>query len=230
VPYLAISGSKAAFEGKANMGASVRFFCDHALDWATIDVSVMSKARSSGQFVVPGEKLGVIEEFVPNAGTYVEDGTIHAKNVGYVLMDLANKKVSVYPVSRNVNVPSVGSVAVGDVVGVQSSMATVRIRKVGRNFTSGFFSGLIHVSDVSFTYTENMFNAFRVGDLVRAKVISDKNKTYHLSTKEDNLGVIYAFCSQCGSLLSSKGRRIECGACGNVERRKIALDYGTSVL
>ncbi len=212
------------------MGASVRFFCDHALDWAAIDVSVMSKAGSSGKFVVPGEKLGVIEEFIPDSGTYVEDGTIHAGNVGHVLMDMTNKKVSVYPAARNINVPRIGSIAIGDAVSVQSSMATLRIRKIGKDFISGFFSGLIHVSDVSFAYTENMFNAFRVSDLVRAKVISDKNKTYHLSTKEDNLGVIYAFCSQCGNLLSSKGRGLECGACGNVERRKVASDYGTSVL
>ena len=30
---------------------------------------------SSGQFVIPGEKLGVIEEFIPDVGTYVENGT-----------------------------------------------------------------------------------------------------------------------------------------------------------
>jgi exosome complex component CSL4 len=190
----------------------------------------MSKTKKSGQFVVPGEKLSVIEEFIPNSGTYVADGAIYSNNVGYVLMDLANKKVSVYPTAHNLNVPKVGITVVGNVMSVQSSTAVMRMNIVGGKFLSGFFSGIIHVSDVSFRYTENMFDAFKVGDFVRAKVISDKNKTYHLSTKEENLGVIYALCSQCGSFLSSKGRELECGACGNVEERKIASDYGTGTL
>lgn len=201
-----------------------------ASGWAETDVSFMSKDRRSGQFVVPGEKLGVIEEFIPDSGTYVDDGAIHSKSVGYVLMDLASKKVSVYPAARNLNVPTIGSTVVGNAINVHSSLAVIRMKKVGKKFISGFFSGMVHVSDVSFRYTENIFDAMKVGDIVRAKVISDRNKTYHLSTKEENLGVVYAFCSRCGSLLSSKGRELECGTCGNIERRKTASDYGTGTL
>ncbi|MCW4020017.1 MAG: RNA-binding protein, partial [Candidatus Bathyarchaeota archaeon] len=79
----------------------------------------MSGSRRSGQFVVPGQKLGVIEEFIPDSGTYVEDGIIHSENVGYILMDFANKKVSVYPAARNLNMPKVGSIVVGNVRSVQ---------------------------------------------------------------------------------------------------------------
>jgi len=190
----------------------------------------MSETRTSGQFVVPGEKLGVIEEFIPDSGTYVEGGIIHSNNAGYILMDFANKKVSVYPATHNLNVPKVGAIVVGDTMNVQSSMATIRMMKVGKKFISGSFTGIVHVSDVSFTYTENMFDAFKVGDLVRAKVISDKNKTFHLSTKGENLGVIYAFCSQCGNLLSFKDKGLKCEACGNVEKRKLTSDYGTEIL
>ncbi len=190
----------------------------------------MSKNRGSGQFVVPGDKLGVIEEFIPDSGTYVEDGAIRSENVGYILMDFANKKVSVYPTARNLNVPRVGSVVVGNSTSVQSSVAVIRMSKVGRKFISGHFTGMIHISDVSFTYTESMFDAFKVGDLVRAKVISDKNRTFHLSTKGENLGVIYAFCSQCGGLLVRKDRGLACQTCGYFERRKTASDYGTGTL
>ncbi len=193
-------------------------------------MSFMSGTRTSGRFVVPGEKLGVIEEFIPDAGTYVADGVILSKSVGYILMDHANKKVSVYPAARNPNVPNVGAIVVGSAMSVQSSLVVVRLTKVRRRFISGFFSGVIHISDVSFEYTENMFDAFKVGDLVRAKVVSEANRTYHLSTKGDDLGVIYAYCSQCGGFLSLKDKELECGSCGRVEGRKIALDYGTGNL
>jgi exosome complex component CSL4 len=191
---------------------------------------VMSTNRQSGQFVVPGQKLGVIEEFIADAGTYVEEGVIHSKSVGYVLMDQVNKKISVYTTARNYNIPKVGALIIGEITGVQSSMANIRIIKVGNRFISSNFSGIIHISDVSFKYTENIFDAFKVGDLVRAKVISDKNQTFHLSTKEDNLGVILANCSYCGGILSLKRNELRCEECGHIEGRKVALDYEKGTL
>jgi exosome complex component CSL4 len=192
--------------------------------------SVMSTNRQSGQFVVPGQKLGVIEEFIADSGTYVEEGVIHSKSVGYVLMDLDNKKVSVYAAARNYNVPKVGATIIGDVTGVQSSMVNIQLLKVGNKFVSSRFSGLIHVSDVSFKYTENIFDAFKTGDLVRAKVISDKNQVFHLSTKGENLGVLLAYCSHCGAILSLERNEMRCGECGHVENRKVASDYGKGTL
>jgi len=189
----------------------------------------MSGIRSSGQFVVPGQRLGVIEEFIPDSGTYVKDGCIYSASVGYVLIDFVNKKVSVYPAVRNMNVPKISSIVIGWVTNVQSSHATIRIIKVGRKFLSGHFTGIIHISDVSHRYLDNMYDAFRVGDLVRAKVISDKNQTYHLTTKDENLGVLYAFCSQCGGVLV-KRRKLRCSACGNIEKRKTTSDFGKGVL
>ena len=194
-----------------------------------LDGLLMSRVKSSGQFVVPGQRLGVIEEFMPDSGTYVKDGYIYSSSVGYVLIDFVNKKVSVYPVARNTNVPRIGSIIIGWVTGVQNSSATVQIIKVGRKFLPGHFTGIIHISDVSHRYLDNMYDAFRIGDLIRAKVISDKNKTFHLATKDENLGVLYAFCSQCGGILI-KRRSLRCAVCGTIEKRKIASDFGKGVL
>ena len=58
--------------------------------------------RRSGKFVIPGEKLGVIEEFMPGPGTYVHNGTIYSKITGRTLVDVLNKKISVYPVVHTV--------------------------------------------------------------------------------------------------------------------------------
>jgi exosome complex component CSL4 len=201
-----------------------------ALNHGTKDVSIMNKDRQSGQFVVPGQKLGVIEEFIPDSGTYVEEGVIHSKSVGFILIDLANKKVSVYPAALNLNIPKIGNIVIGDATSVQSSQAVILISKVGAKNVSGRFSGMIHISDVSFRYTENIFDAFKVGDLVRAKVISDKNNICHLSTKDDSLGVLYAYCSFCGGVLALNQKTLRCQECGHIERRKVALDYGLGTL
>jgi len=190
----------------------------------------MQEIKRSGQFVSPGDRLGVIEEFVPSSGTYVREGVIFAKVTGRVLVDLVNKNVSVYPLARNISVPRVGNVVTGNAVNVQDSMVVLRIFKIGAKVLSGFFSGVLHVSDASFVYVDSMFDICRLGDLLRAKMISDKNGTYHLSTKGEDLGVIYAFCSRCGSLLTRKKTKMVCNDCGNVEKRKTASDYGEGLL
>lgn len=193
----------------------------------------MSEAKKSGRFVVPGDKIGVIEEFIPDYGTYVENGVIYSNNVGYLLVNSVDKKVSVYPLTRGTCVPKTGSVVVGHVVNVQSAMAFIRIIKVGKKFLSGFFTGVLHVSDVDVKYTKDISDAIKLGDLVRAKVISEANRTFHLTTKGDNLGVILALCSKCGEALRLKTKRskkLYCDKCGNNESRKIASDYGSGNL
>jgi exosome complex component CSL4 len=186
-----------------------------------------TQARSkSGQIVVPGDRLGVIEEFTPGPGTYEQEGTIYAAATGQALMDLLNKQVSVYPKAHVANVPHVGSTVIGQVAEVQSKQATIRIFQVGDRLLTGFFSGLLHIGDVSQRYVESMYEVCKAGDIVRAAVVSEKNRVIHLTTNDKDLGVIYAFCSHCGHSLAQKRFIMRCPECGNSERRKTSADYG----
>jgi len=189
-----------------------------------------SSQRKSGKFVLPGERLGVIEEFIPDVGTYVVDGIIYSRVIGRALLDLMNKRVSVYPLVHGAAVPKVGSIILGQVSNVQSQDASLRIFKIGEKQLSGVFTGILHISDVQMRYVESMFDVCKPGDIMRAEMISQKNRVYHLSTKDKNLGVIYAFCSQCGYMLEVKRQVMHCPRCGRTEKRKIALDYGKGMV
>ena len=189
-----------------------------------------SSERKSSQFVLPGERLGVIEEFIPDTGTYVKEGVIYSKVIGRALIDLLNKRVSVYPLIRGVKVPKVGSTVLGQVSNVQTENASVRIFKIDDESLSGLFTGVLHISDVQLRYVESMFNVCKPGDIIRTNIISEKNRVYHLSTKDKDLGVVYAFCSQCGYTLELKRHVMRCPRCGKIEKRKIALDYGKGIL
>jgi exosome complex component CSL4 len=193
-------------------------------------MSLQSSGRKSGRFVLPGERLGVIEEFIPDAGTYVRDGIIHSRVVGRALLDLLNKRVSVYPLVHGAKVPKNGSIVLGQVSNVQTQNATMRIFQIDKKQLSGFFTGILHISDVRLRYVESMFNVCKPGDILRAKVISEKNRTYHLSTKDKNLGVVHAFCSRCGYMLELKRQEMRCPRCGKIEKRKAALDYGEGAM
>jgi exosome complex component CSL4 len=186
--------------------------------------------RKKSQFVLPGERLGVIEEFAPDAGTYVKDGVIHAGAIGQVSFDIVNKRVSVYPLVHEASVPKVGSTVLGQVTGVQAENANVRIFKLSDKSLSGVFTGVLHISDVQPSYVDSMFDVCKPNDIIRAEVISEKNQAYHLSTRDKNLGAVYAFCSYCGHALELKRQGMHCPRCGKIEKRKIALDYGKGML
>jgi len=190
----------------------------------------MLEEKRSGRLVMPGDKIGVIEEFIPGYGTYVVDGIIYASNVGYLSIDPKSRVASIQPASQRAHSPRVGNTVIGHVLGVQTSMALIRIIKVERSFLSGFFTGLLHVSDVDVKFTKDILDALKPGDIIRAKVISEVNRSYYLSTKGQNLGVILALCSKCGGTLRVKSKRDKklcCEVCGNLETRKIASDYGS---
>jgi len=186
--------------------------------------------QKSGHLVLPGERLGVIEEFIPDSGTFVKDGVIYSKIVGRALIDLLNKRVSVYPVVEGAVVPKVSTVIIGQIGNAQSDNVLVKIFRIGSKKISGEFSGILHISDVSDRYVDSMNDVCKPGDIVKAKVISAKNRIYHLSTNEKNLGIMYAFCSKCGNLLEQQRYELHCPKCGNKEHRKITPDYGKEPL
>jgi exosome complex component CSL4 len=189
-----------------------------------------TQRRESGQFIVPGGLLGVIEEFIPGKGTYVENGRIFAQISGRTLLDHQNRTVSVYPLVRIAKVPRVGNIVIGQVRRLLSKTAIVRIFNIGGEPLTGVFSGLLYISDVSTAYFNSINDACKPGDIIRAKVISVKNQITHLSTTDKDLGVLYTFCSRCGHMLDRKRYTMSCPRCRNVEKRRIAPDYGNIVL
>ncbi len=189
-------------------------------------MSLKSPEQKTGHLVVPGERLGVIEEFIPDSGTYVKDSVIYSKIVGRALIDLLNKRVSVYPLVTGELVPKVSSIVVGQIGNAQSDNVLVRIFKIENKRLSGEFGGILHVSDVSDRYIDSISDVCKPGDIIRAKVVSGKNRIFHLSTNDKNLGIVYAFCSRCGNLLEPQRYELHCPKCGNTENRKIAPDYG----
>jgi exosome complex component CSL4 len=193
-------------------------------------MSLKQPEQKSGHIVLPGERLGVIEEFIPDSGTYVKDSVIYSKIVGHALMDLLNKRVSVYPLVNDAVTPKVGTIVLGQVGNAQSDNALIKIFKISNKKISGFFGGILHISDVSDRYITSMNDVCKSGDIIRAKIISEKNQIYHLATHDRTLGVLYAFCSRCSTITNLDHYELRCPKCGNIENRKTAINYGVEPL
>ncbi len=183
-----------------------------------------------GRFVLPGELVGTTEEFRSGDGTTVSAGDIYSTATGHVIIDRKARIVSVRPNTLTPNILKVGDVVYGKITDVRESGAMVEIAgiegKEGREIVN-VRSGDIHVSNVRDSYVKRLSDEFRPSDLVRARVVDAER--IRLTTSEDSLGVVKAYCSNCRGELVLEGKKLKCPICNMTETRKISTEYGKGI-
>lgn len=184
-----------------------------------------------GKVVLPGDKIATTEELIAGDGTYEENGNIYAMVVGIFHVDRKNMIATIEPLASKPLVLKEGETAIGEVKQVGQNMVIVKIIRIaGENRQiAGEKDAAIHISNVSEEYITNLGRKFRIGDIVRAKIIKVE-PAIQLSTKGRGCGVIKAFCMNCRNPLIRKNNFLECPVCGRIEERKIADDYGMGEL
>lgn len=176
--------------------------------------------------VFVGDYLGTIEEYVPGLGTYVEEGRIYASNNGVKMVDNEKRTVSVG--GGQPEEIHEGQIVFGEVLKSGKNMVIVivsRIKGVNRLVD---VKTSIYVSNISKGYIENVDDAFGVGDIVKGKVLKIDQNLIDLTTKDDDLGVVKAFCKQCRHPLVKSAKaegKLECPSCSHIESRKISTEY-----
>jgi len=86
---------------------------------------------------------------------------------------------------------------------------------------SGRLTGVITPEHISDSRIDDIYSFLRPGDIIVARVMSTISP-YLLSLKSPQLGVLYAFCSRCGSLMTPEADGFRCPRCGNFEKRKVS--------
>lgn len=183
--------------------------------------------KLDGQFVVPGEKLGVVEEFEAGRGTVEVDGVVYSSQTGIAALDTNRHMVSVKTAAGPPVVPEEGSTIIGVVEKIQEKMAIVNIIVVNGHKVELPFTGMLHISNSSPRFERVMGEVCKPNDIVRAKVIDTSQRIPKLTTVGRELGVIKAYCSRCGGELVLSGRILRCSLCRNVERRRLAEDFNS---
>jgi len=189
----------------------------------------MRKKLETGDFVVPGDVLGVEEEFMPGENAFVEDGVIYSSATGKVQFDQRARRVSVFPTCPLPPIPTKGDTVIGRVSYIRGQFAHVDIvfveGETNREIPAAP-EGAIHISQARKNYVKDLTDQFQIGDVVRAKVINPNREPMILSTVGDEYGVILAKCKNCRSPLALKGRRLYCDVCDRYEIRKVSTMYG----
>lgn len=182
----------------------------------------------NGDFVVPGELLGISEEFIPGEGAYEEDGRIFSSVTGVIELDTKERKIKITPKTSAPLVPKGGDIVLGKVWDVKAQIAMVDILKIkGKERTlPGSTRGGIHISQTRPTYVSDISREFKVGDIIYARIVNTNRSPIQLSTADKELGVIKAFCSSCNLPLALKKKDLMCSDCERKESRKMSSMYG----
>ncbi|MEM2047245.1 MAG: exosome complex RNA-binding protein Csl4 [Candidatus Jordarchaeales archaeon] len=141
------------------------------------------KKGSETIFTIPGEKLGVVEEYVPGQGTYESDGAIFSQVVGYATLDSYNKNISIRQLSKRPTVPREGSTVIGVVTQYQERMASVDLFMIDGKVLHPPYGAILHISNSSRRFERVMNDVCRTGDIVKAKVISVKDEPSYYVTE-----------------------------------------------
>jgi exosome complex component CSL4 len=183
----------------------------------------------SGDIVVPGDQLCVIEELMPSMGTYEKDGIVYAAAPGQVTMDLKERSIRVVDPEGGMKLalPIKGDILMGKATLVFDQRAEVRIARINdKDYHSGLV-GELHISNVTRRYVKSMQDVLKQNDIVRAVALNTHEIPVKLTLVGPELGVIYGECTRCGNALTlTTHNNMFCLRCENRETREVANDYG----
>ncbi|MFW9778501.1 MAG: exosome complex RNA-binding protein Csl4 [Candidatus Heimdallarchaeota archaeon] len=183
---------------------------------------------SSERRVLPGDKIAVIEEFLPDETCYEQDGSIYSSVTGRVVTDPQKHKISVEP-DKQYQTIKPGDIGIGRVEFVKNKMASVEIYRLNERETTPPIKASLYIWEVSRSFVKNMYEVVRPGDWVRCRLVRTDN-VVDVGLVGEGLGVIQAFCNHCGSELEFKRRNtLKCPNCELIQPRITSRQYGRLV-
>lgn len=192
---------------------------------------------------IPGQVLGKLSTHLPGAGTHVNDTDIYASLAGNVITTPPTTKsgkptisISNTTSTYNASLPQVSSIVLGRVLRVQqrqliASILTVDppsslIAPYASNTDDEIqFQAILRKEDVRAFEKDkvNMNEMFRVGDVVKASVISlGDERSYYISTAGNEFGVIIARSEAGNPMVPASWKEMKDTITGKGETRKVA--------
>jgi exosome complex component CSL4 len=173
--------------------------------------------------VVPGQRLASSRDYSCGPGTFERRDWIHASVLGK--KRITAKTLSVIRDNDSPSLPQLDSIITGKVLRVNPRFAAVAIMVVDNHPCQDEFIGLVRVQDIRATEIDKIkvYNCFRPGDIVRARVVSMGDaRSYYLSTAENELGVVYATSEAKYPMVAVSWQEMQCTKTGQRELRKCA--------
>jgi exosome complex component CSL4 len=187
---------------------------------------------------LPGQVLGPSTKYLPGPGTHIHGSQIYASVAGAVTSQATPNAESppLLSISRSATstsssslLPEVSSTVLARVTRLGQRFASLEILVIGSSVCNNAFPAQIRREDIRATEKDKVKieESFRVGDIVRAEVISlGDQSNYYLSTARNELGVVLAWAEEGRRLLQLVSwREVRDPVSGRRESRKVAKPF-----
>ena len=179
--------------------------------------------------VFPGSFLATEEEFMPGSNAFGDDnGNVYSNTIGVSSLDSLRHEASVEKISREVKIVERGCIVLGVVAMVKSSAALIDLKEAelnGERRTVHNKNASIAVFNIQNSFAKSVDEFFRIGDLVRARVLDVTPYGVELETKAPDMGVIKAFGVRSRRPLVLVEGNLRDPFTGETETRKISTEY-----
>jgi len=192
------------------------------------------KKKTSGM-VFPGEYMAEIEEFEAGRNTFILDGTIRSSVLGKKEYDFKRRTIKIDQINSQ-ELPKIGDVVMGFVEMLFGSMISVKLFYVNNRL---YTSGLSAIASARMgnnkgwnrdRYNKKAKSIYRIGDIIRGQITSLMNSSIHLAVDGTDFGLLYSLCLNCGGDTVKINNGIKCIECSTYEEKRVANNYGTSLL
>ena len=180
--------------------------------------------------ILPGEQVASIEEFEAGKNTYIHNGSVRSTALGIKIYDFKRRIVKIDQ-KNSPMLPKIGDILIGYIEMLFGNMFSVRILYINDKKSDAGFSAIASARVGGASSGRDRGDRrgriiFRIGDIVRGRVISLLNSTIHITIDEKEFGVLYALCFNCGGNTVRVNNTVKCIECGLYEERKLTNDYG----
>lgn len=177
------------------------------------------------QLVMPGDKIGVEEEYAASENAFVDDdGTIRSAIIGKVFID--EGKISVVNEKRDVRKFRRGMFVIGTITDDVKSVMFVKLDNVqinGKEYIALKDGKIVAQTRRPPAKPEKQAG---VGDVIIAKILYEDPEIFTLTLNDNESGVVYADCRLCGSEMRADGNSaLVCDNCKSRINRKVSPMY-----
>lgn len=171
----------------------------------------------------PGTHIAAGEELAQGEGTYTENDELYSSVYG---INESTDREATVRAEKKIKTVKAGDEVYGLVLDVMDSKALIIIDPVKKDGVRYAPQDIfvIKVAAVDSNYLKSIKDAFRMGDIIKARVVEFKGEL-ELNTKDNSYGVVKAFCGLCKIGMTLKNGKLFCNLCEHSEPRKVSEEY-----
>jgi len=181
------------------------------------------------EIVYPGSFLAYEEEFIAGKNTFEdEEGKVYADSIGLKNLDSATHEASVDKIARKTDLIDRESIVLAVVFSVKKKAVLINLVSAEKNGEQRVIhnrNASLAIFNISDGYVNSAEDMYRVGDIVRARILEVTPYGIELETKAPDLGVIKAYGIKSRKPLVLIDGKLRDTVTGATEERKISNLY-----